>query len=95
MRIVETSVKSYTPVKCLSKSIGNIAAAPDGTLWYTSDRPVLTQIDQRGRVLSKVPIKGFKPSPIAIDANYTFWLADQYRFAHYTRDGKQLLVSGG
>ena len=92
---VEMSVKSYTPAKCLSKSIGNIATAPDGTLWYTSNRPVLTQIDQRGRVLAELPIKGIQPSPIAIDSNYTFWLADQFRFARYTRDGKQELISGG
>ena len=88
------SVKSYTPAKCLAKSIGSIATAPDGTLWYTSNRPVLTQIDQRGRVLSQVPTKGFTASPIAIDSNYTFWLADQFRFSRYTRDGKQELVSG-
>ena len=89
------SVKSYPPAKCLSKSIGNIATAPDGTLWYTSNRPVLTQIDQRGRILSELPIKGFKASPLAIDSNYTFWLADQFHFARYTRSGKQELLSGG
>lgn len=92
---VEMSVKSYTPAKCLSKSVGSIATAPDGTLWYTSNRSVLTQIDQSGRALAELQIKGFKPSAIAIDANYTFWLADQFRFARYSRDGKQALISGG
>ena len=89
------SIKSYTTAKLLSKSIGHIANAPDGTLWYTSTKPVLTQIDQQGKVLSEVPIKGFKASAIAIDSSYTIWLADEFRFARYTRAGKQEFISGG
>ena len=89
------AAKSYIPVKRLSKSVGHIANAPDGTLWFTSPKSVLTQLDQRGNVLSELHIKGFKASAIAIDSNYTFWLADQFRFGRFKRNGKQELLSGG
>lgn len=88
-------LKSYVPAKCLSKSIGHIAIAPDGTLWYTTDKPYLTQMDENGRILNRLPIKGIKPCALAIDRNYTFWIADQYHLAHYSRTGKQQLIIGG
>ncbi len=87
-------MKSYIPAKCLSKSIGNIATAPDGTLWYTSAKSVLTQLDQNGKVLSEIAVKNFKTAAITIDSNYTFWLADAFHVARFSRSGKQELAFG-
>ena len=86
---------SFRAPKLLSKSVGHIAIAPDGTLWFTSPKAVITQIDQSGKVLSEVPTKGFKASAIAIDSNYNFWIADAFRYARFTRTGKQEFIGGG